>query len=111
MVELVYGTGLENRRSLNFREFKSHPFRHYSPIAQLVEHLTVNQSVVGSSPTRGAKGDKVVIQVKEGIMPIKLKTVSDMPKVGDYLYIPDKVMVTEVCSSALGVIVNVERKK
>lgn len=23
----------------------------YSPIAQLVEHLTVNQGVVGSSPT------------------------------------------------------------
>lgn len=27
----------------------------YSPIVQSVEHLTVNQGVVGSSPTRGAK--------------------------------------------------------
>ena len=26
----------------------------HSPIVQLVEHLTVNQGVVGSSPTRGA---------------------------------------------------------
>ena len=26
-----------------------------SPIVQSVEHLTVNQGVVGSSPTRGAK--------------------------------------------------------
>ena len=26
----------------------------YSPIVQPVEHLTVNQGVVGSSPTRGA---------------------------------------------------------
>ena len=29
----------------------------YSSIAQLVEHLTVNQMVVGSSPARGATFD------------------------------------------------------
>ena len=28
---------------------------HYSPVAQLVECLTVNQNVVGSSPTWGAR--------------------------------------------------------
>jgi hypothetical protein len=31
------------------------PEQHYSPIAQLVERLTVNQFVPGSSPGRGAK--------------------------------------------------------
>ena len=30
------------------------PSRNGSPVAQLVERLTVNQLVVGSSPTRGA---------------------------------------------------------
>jgi hypothetical protein len=30
----------------------------YSPIAQLVERLTVNQNVRGSSPRRGAKLEK-----------------------------------------------------
>ena len=30
----------------------------YSPIAQLVERLTVNQNVRGSSPRRGAKFEK-----------------------------------------------------
>ena len=30
----------------------------YSPIAQLVERLTVNQNVRGSSPRRGAKQQK-----------------------------------------------------
>ena len=30
----------------------------YSPIAQLVERLTVNQNVRGSSPRRGAKQPK-----------------------------------------------------
>jgi hypothetical protein len=29
----------------------------YSPIAQLVEQLTVNQLVAGSSPARGAKNN------------------------------------------------------
>ena len=28
----------------------------YAPLAQSVEHVAVNRSVVGSSPTRGAKG-------------------------------------------------------
>ena len=32
----------------------------YSPIAQLVERLTVNQNVRGSSPRRGAKQEKAL---------------------------------------------------
>ena len=35
-----------------------------SPIVQPVEHLTVNQGVVGSSPTRGAKILKLRIFVR-----------------------------------------------
>ena len=34
------------------------PFLIYSSLAQLVEHLAVNQRVVGSSPTGGASRDK-----------------------------------------------------
>ena len=34
----------------------------YSPIAQLVERLTVNQNVRGSSPRRGAKLEKPSIR-------------------------------------------------
>ena len=33
----------------------------YSPIAQLVERLTVNQNVPGSSPRRGAKYQKALL--------------------------------------------------
>ena len=33
---------------------KTQTHQGYSPIVQPVEHLTVNQGVVGSSPTRGA---------------------------------------------------------
>ena len=33
----------------------------YSSLAQSVEHLTVNQGVVGSSPTGGAKNKEVHI--------------------------------------------------
>ncbi len=35
--------------------------RIYSPIAQLVERLTVNQVVAGSIPARGASNNKVEI--------------------------------------------------
>ena len=35
----------------------------YSSLAQSVEHLTVNQGVVGSSPTGGAKTEKVTQSV------------------------------------------------
>ena len=36
------------------RGFESRRLRHYSPIAQLVEQLAVNQCVAGSSPAWGA---------------------------------------------------------
>ena len=37
--------------------------RPYSSLAQSVEHLTVNQGVVGSSPTGGAKNGNAVTNV------------------------------------------------
>ena len=37
-----------------YNTFCTAKVRGYSPIVQPVEHLTVNQGVVGSSPTRGA---------------------------------------------------------
>jgi len=39
----------------------------YSPIAQLVERLTVNQNVRGSSPRRGAKFNAALAQLVEHI--------------------------------------------
>ena len=41
------------------RQLLSHPEAPLSPIAQSVEHLTVNQRVVGSSPTWGAKSQGI----------------------------------------------------
>ena len=37
----------------------------YSPIAQLVERLTVNQNVRGSSPRRGAKFNAALAHLVE----------------------------------------------
>ena len=45
--------GLENRCGETHRGFESHPF-HHSGVAQLAEHLTVNQRVIGSIPIAGA---------------------------------------------------------
>ena len=81
---MAEGSGLENQRRATYRGFESHPLRHtknagvrsyrqghpgvtrkaagsspaapaiYSPVAQLAEHLAVNQRVPGSSPGGGA---------------------------------------------------------
>lgn len=45
MVECIYRKKIEKTNHVN--DF-------YSPVAQLAERLTVNQDVVGSSPTGGA---------------------------------------------------------
>ena len=46
--------GVASKKSVVLNKKKSKFFLH-SSVAQLVEQLTVNQLVVGSSPTRGAK--------------------------------------------------------
>ena len=45
----------ENPRPPEPTESSTIPVRYPSPVAQLVERLTVNQLVAGSSPARGAK--------------------------------------------------------
>ena len=51
-MELVYIFDLKSK----FCGFESRrPYQKYSLLAQLVEHLTVNQIVAGSSPAQGAK--------------------------------------------------------
>lgn len=49
----------------------------------------------------------MIIQVKDGLKPIKIKSVSEMPQVGNFLYLPNKVKVVRVESNPLGVIVHV----
>ena len=39
----------------SIRDVEQHSIHSHSSIVQSVEHLTVNQGVVGSSPTRGAR--------------------------------------------------------
>ena len=51
-VDKVLGKAYNNIRDVE--RYKSSSIRYHSPIVQSVEHLTVNQGVVGSSPTRGA---------------------------------------------------------
>ncbi len=47
------GTGLENQQVAKAaRGFESLILRHHVSLVQSVEHLTFNQGVVGSSPTR-----------------------------------------------------------
>ena len=51
-VDKVLGKAYNNIRDVE--RYKNSSIRYHSPIVQSVEHLTVNQGVVGSSPTRGA---------------------------------------------------------
>ena len=46
--------GVASKKILELKLKKS-KFQDYSSVAQLVEQLTVNQLVAGSSPARGAK--------------------------------------------------------
>ena len=45
----------------------------HSSVAQLVEQLTVNQLVAGSSPARGAKTNQIVIKLIWGQIQINFK--------------------------------------
>lgn len=52
VVELVYGTSLENwRRFVAYRGFESHPLRQHTVVAQMVEQRSLKSQVVGSNPT------------------------------------------------------------
>ena len=52
---MAEGTGLENQRRETYRGFESHPLRHWSDLAQLVEQVAVNHRVAGSSPAVGVR--------------------------------------------------------
>ena len=47
--------GVASKKSIEISFKKSKLWEKYSSVAQLVEQLTVNQLVAGSSPARGAK--------------------------------------------------------
>ena len=50
---------------LNEDVIKNFCFIRHSSVAQLVEQLTVNQLVAGSSPARGAKNNSKIILLKK----------------------------------------------
>ena len=58
--------GVASKKNLVLIKKKSKLSFLHSSVAQLVEQLTVNQLVVGSSPTRGAKKFKENLKLLKG---------------------------------------------
>ena len=65
--------GVASKKNLVLMKKKSKLTFLYSSVAQLVEQLTVNQLVAGSSPARGAKKKNIILLLLKFLTYVRLR--------------------------------------